>query len=265
MLTQVNNLRLDRQQILALRQMCHLSKNMFNVGLYNVRQYFFQERKHLRYEGNYHHSKENENYKLLPTDIAQQTLKITGRIKCSRRFRTQPLVDRSFKSFFGLLKLNKSGGYQEKVRLPNYLPKNGHFLLVIPVRKRDWEKLPGKNWLFTVPMSRQFKKEYGAVQFTVPERLRSKTVKEIRILPKYKAKYFDVCYCYEDEPETKVEKTREILGIDLGLDNFATCVTTTRIESHLLLTAKLLNLIIIFTISATPNFIPSKTCKASKP
>ncbi|NEO07453.1 MAG: transposase [Moorea sp. SIO3I8] len=94
--------------------MCHLSKNMFNVGLYNVRQYFFQERKHLRYESNYYHSKENENYKLLPTDIAQQTLKI---------------VDISFKSFFGLIKLKSSGGYQEKVRIPNYLPKDGHFIL----------------------------------------------------------------------------------------------------------------------------------------
>lgn len=130
---------------------------MFNVGLYNVRQYFFQECKHLRYEGNYHHSKENENYKLLPTDIAQQTLKI---------------VDRSFKFFFGLLKLNKTGGYQEKVRLPNYLPKNGHFLLVIPVRKRDWKKLPGKNWLFTVPMSRQFKKEFGGFRGCLAQPLR---------------------------------------------------------------------------------------------
>ncbi|AOY82078.1 transposase [Moorena producens JHB] len=212
MLTQVNNLRLDRQQMLALRQMCHLSKNMFNVGLYNVRQYFFQERKHLRYESNYHHSKENENYKLLPTDIAQQTLKI---------------VDRYFKSFFGLLKSKAKVGYKKKARLPGYLPKDGHFILVIPVRKRDWDKLPGKNWLFTVPMSRQLKKEYGVVQFTIPERLRSKTVKEIRILPKYKTRYFDVGYCYEDDSETEVEKTDEILGIDLGIDNFATCVSTT--------------------------------------
>ncbi|NEO23416.1 MAG: IS200/IS605 family element transposase accessory protein TnpB [Moorea sp. SIO4A1] len=213
MLTQVNNLRLDEQQILALKQMCHLSKNMFNVGLYNVRQYFFQERKHLRYERNYYHSKENDNYKLLPTDIAQQTLKI---------------VDRSFKSFFGLLKLKSSGGYQEKIRLPQYLPKDGHFLLVIPIRKRDWEKLPGKDWLFTVPMSCKFKREHGAVQFAVPERLRTKTVKEIRIIPKYGARYFDVCYCYEDESEEQVEQTGEILGIDLGLENFATCVSTTQ-------------------------------------
>ncbi|WP_293041370.1 transposase [Moorena sp. SIO1F2] len=213
MLTQVNNLRLDEQQILALKQMCHLSKNMFNVGLYNVRQYFFQERKHLRYESNYYHSQENDNYKLLPTDIAQQTLKI---------------VDRSFKSFFGLLKLKSSGGYQEKIRLPQYLPKDGHFLLVIPIRKRDWEKLPGKDWLFTVPMSCKFKREHGAVQFAVPERLRTKTVKEIRIIPKYGARYFDVCYCYEDESEEQVEQTGEILGIDLGLENFATCVSTTQ-------------------------------------
>ncbi|EGJ34649.1 MULTISPECIES: hypothetical protein [Moorena] len=118
MLTQVNNLRLDKQQSDALRQMCHLSKNMFNVGLYNVRQYFFQERKHLRYESNYHHSKDNENYKLLPTDIAQQTLKI---------------VDRSFKSFFGLIKLKSKVGYQKKVKIPNYLPKDGYFILVIPI------------------------------------------------------------------------------------------------------------------------------------
>ncbi|NEO94790.1 MAG: IS200/IS605 family element transposase accessory protein TnpB [Moorea sp. SIO3G5] len=213
MLTQVNNLRLDKQQSDALRRMCHLSKNMFNVGLYNVRQYFFQERKHLRYESNYHYSKENENYKLLPTDIAQQTLKV---------------VDRSFKSFFGLIKLKSKVGYQEKVRIPGYLPKEGHFILIIPIRKRDWEKMSTKNWVFTVPMSRKFKKEYGAVQFIIPERLRSKTVKEIRILPKYKARYFDVCYCYEDEPLAQVEQTGEVLGIDLGLDNFATCVSTTK-------------------------------------
>ncbi len=213
MLTQVNNLRLNKQQILALRHMCHLSKNMFNVGLYNVRQYFFQERKHLRYESNYHHSKENENYKLLPTDIAQQTLKI---------------VDRSFKYFFGLIKLKSKVGYHKKVKIPDYLPKDGHFILIIPVRKRDWNTMAVKDWVFTVPMSRQFKKEYGAVQFVIPERLRSKTVKEIRIIPKYRARYFDVCYCYENESETQVEQTGDILGIDLGLDNFATCVSSTQ-------------------------------------
>ena len=45
-----------------LRELCPLNKNLFNVGLYNVQQYFFQERKYLSYESNYHLSKSNENY-----------------------------------------------------------------------------------------------------------------------------------------------------------------------------------------------------------
>jgi len=210
-LSQTNRLRLDKQQTDALRQMCHLSKNMFNVGLYNVRQHFFQERKYLSYEGNYHHAKENENYKDLPTDIAQQTLKI---------------VDRSFKSFFKLLQLKQVGGYQAKVQIPAYLPKDGHFLLVIPIRSRDWARLPGKGWVFIVPMSRAFRRQHGTVSFSVPERLRDKVVKEIRILPKLGARYFDVAYVYEAPEVEKVERSEEMLGIDLGLDNFATCVSS---------------------------------------
>lgn len=211
-LNQTNRLRLDKQQSDALKQMCHLSKNMFNVGLYNVRQYFFQERKYLRYEGNYHYAKENENYKALPTDIAQQTLKI---------------VDRSFRSFFKLLQLKLSGGHQAKVSIPGYLPKDGHFMLAIPMRSRDWNMLPGKDWVFNIPMSRPFRRQWGVVPIAIPERLRDKVVKEIRILPKMGARYFDVSYVYEAGDETQVEQTGEMLGIDLGLDNFATCVSST--------------------------------------
>jgi len=213
LLNQTNRLRLDKQQSDALRQMCHLSKNMFNVGLYNVRQYFFQERKYLRYEGNYHYAKENENYKELPTDIAQQTLKI---------------ADRSFRSFFKLLQLKQAGGYQTKVSIPGYLPKDGYFLLTIPIRPRDWAKLPGKDWVFNIPMSRPFRRQWGVVTITIPERLRDKVLKEIRILPKLGARYFDVSYVYEVEEETQVKQMGEVLGIDLGLDNFATCVSSTR-------------------------------------
>ncbi len=184
---------------------------MFNVGLYNVRQYFFQERKYLRYEGNYHVSKENENYKLLATDIAQQTLKV---------------VDRSFRSFFNLLKAKRTGSYEAKVRLPGYLPKDDYFLLIIPMRPRDWDKISKRKWLFNIPMSREFRSQYSSVSIQIPERLRSKTVKEIRILPKLGGKCFDVSYVYESGIEPQVEKTGEILGIDLGLDNLTACVSS---------------------------------------
>lgn len=53
-LTQKNQVReLNKSEFLALKELCRLSKNLYNVGLYTVRQYFFQEHKHLRYESNY--------------------------------------------------------------------------------------------------------------------------------------------------------------------------------------------------------------------
>src|SRR3712207_5821702 len=68
-LTQKNQIReLNKSEFVAVRELCRLSKNLYNVGLYTVRQYFFQERKHLRYESAYHLCKTNENYKFLNTD-----------------------------------------------------------------------------------------------------------------------------------------------------------------------------------------------------
>jgi IS605 OrfB family transposase len=212
LLNQTNRLKLSSTETDALKQLCHLSKNMFNVGLFNVRQYFFQERRYLRYEGNYHHSKENENYELLATDIAQQTLKV---------------VDRSFRSFFRLLQLKQRGEYTAKVNMPHYLPKDGHFLLIIPVRPRDLARIGKKDWMFSIPMSRSFRREHGEVSFSIPERLRKKTIKEIRILPKLGARIFDVSYVYEAGVEEQVEQTGEMLGIDFGLNNLATCVSST--------------------------------------
>ncbi|MCL1463631.1 hypothetical protein LAY41_04170 [Argonema galeatum A003/A1] len=102
-LTQKNQIRgLKSSEFESLRQLCRLSKNLYNVGLYTVKQYYFQEQKDLRYESNYHYCKSNENYQMLNTDIAQQTLKV---------------VDRTFRSFYGLITAVKSGTYSNnKVR-----------------------------------------------------------------------------------------------------------------------------------------------------
>ena len=210
LLTFTNRLKLNRAEDDALKALCRLSKNLFNVGLYNVRQYFFQQRKFLRYESSYHYAKPNENYILLSTDIGQQTLKV---------------VDRAFRGFFNLIKLKSAGQYDAKVRLPGYLPKNGFFPLIIPVRARDWKQLKDKNWQFKIPMSRPFQSSFGTVRLTVPTQIRDKVVKEIRILPKHQARFFDVAYVYETEVE-KHPVGNDTLAIDLGVNNLATCIGT---------------------------------------
>ena len=97
---------LSKKEYLALRELCSLAKNMYNVALYNIRQHFFNTGKYLNYYDNYHLAKENENYKLLNSNMAQQIIKE---------------ADGSFKSFFELLKLKKAGKYDAKVKIPKYL------------------------------------------------------------------------------------------------------------------------------------------------
>ena len=97
---------LSKQQYQVLKELCQYSNNLYNVALYNIRQYFFNEKKFLTYESNYHECKKNENYALLQAGIAQQTLKV---------------ADRSFKSFFNLLKKCKTGDYRyHDVKITHY-------------------------------------------------------------------------------------------------------------------------------------------------
>jgi putative transposase len=201
--TQKNQLRqLSKQEFNALLALTRLSKNLFNVALYECRQYFFTERKRLTYESNYHICKSNENYRLLNTDIAQQTMKI---------------VDRSMRSFLGLLKAISIGRCEQKPQLPKYLPKFGYFPLIIPrIRLLDG--------YFAVPMSREFKQEYGSVKIQLPERLLKRKIKEVRIHPKYSGRWFEIEYIYEDEKiEASVDSSKAI-AIDLGVDNLCGCI-----------------------------------------
>ena len=71
--------RLSKKDYLKLKMLCLVSNNLYNVALYHVRQHFFTERHYLRYEANYHVTKDNENYKLLHAHAAQQTMKIVDR------------------------------------------------------------------------------------------------------------------------------------------------------------------------------------------
>ncbi len=205
--TQKNQLRnLTKQEYTVLKELCKLSKNLYNSTLYAVRQYYFTEKRYLRYESAYHACKENENYQLLNTDIAQQTMKV---------------VDRNFKSFFALISKAKDGNYRfSDIRLPHYLPKDGHFMLIIP-------RFKVKDGFFSVPMSNVFKRELGEVKLPFPERLNDKQVKEIRIFPKHGCKFFDIEFVYVQEKESLNLNPNNVLAIDLGLDNLATCITST--------------------------------------
>ena len=197
---------LSKDEYKSIKELSHIAKSLTNEAIYNCRQYYFNEGLYLNYEKNYTLLKNSDNYRLLNSNMAQQILKE---------------VDGSFKSFFGLLKLVKKGKYNFKdVKLPSYLDKNGFTTLVIGfIRIKDDTLL--------IPYSYLFASEHKRISIKIPTILKNKKIKEIRIIPKLKARYFEIQYVYESKIEKLNLNKENALGIDLGIDNLCTCVTNT--------------------------------------
>ena len=167
--------KLSKYEYDTLLELCRYAKNLFNEGLYNCRQYYFNEGEYLNYEKNYHLLKESENYKMLNSNLAQQILKE---------------VDGSFQAFFGLLKLARKGRY-------SYRDINS------------------------------FRKTHKKIEITIPPVLLDKKVKEIRIIPKSDGRFFEIQYTYEAGSDIREElDINKAISIDVGINNFATCVTS---------------------------------------
>ena len=170
-----------------------LTNNLYNVALYNVRQCYFQNKTYLNYYGNYPLCKENENYKSLPSQAAQQTIK---------------QVDNAFKAFFQANKDYKKhpDKYNGKPKIPKYKEKGGKFTVTIPAQtvylKEEYLQFPKTD----------FKLFLGKLKF-------SKVI-EVKIKPYHK--YYEIYITYETEEKEHVGTNENYIGIDIGVNNFIT-------------------------------------------
>lgn len=176
-------------------RLCFQSKNIYNQGLYNVRQHYFNNKEYLNYYGNYDLAKTQECYNYLPKKVFTQTLR---------------LVDRNFKSFFALLK-NK----EVKNRIPKYLDKeNGRCVATFPrqaIGLREFKKT-GKLRLSQTEI-------YIATKLTDFNKL-----KEVRVVPRTNSYVIEVVY----EVQEKQDKSNNrVASIDLGLNNLSTLTFNT--------------------------------------
>ena len=181
-----------------LQQICKLSKNLYNVALYNIRQYFFENNKFLSafQLDAVLRKKEDIDYNALPQKVSQQTLK---------------LVEQNFKSFFGLLKLKNKGKYKEKVKIPKYLDKNGEFVTVYTNQA----------------VSKKALKE-GFIQLSkssVKIKTNVKDVQQVRLIPK--GNHIVVEVLYKAEEKEILENNNRFCSIDLGVNNLATIGSNT--------------------------------------
>lgn len=185
--------------------LCFLSKNMYNVGLYSVRQYFFNTEEYLNYNDNYHATKDTIDYKQLPTRVSKQTLK---------------LVDKNFKSFFSLLKLKSKGKYDKPINIPKYLHKvNGRYIA-------RYEKGALNKKHFNDGLIR-----LSATNIYINTQVKKwEDIVEVRIIPKNGYYVIEVVYKVEPKP---LKNKGIIASIDLGLNNLATIVYSDGSTPHI--------------------------------
>lgn len=167
--------------------LCFQSKNVYNQALYNVRQYYFENKKYLSFESNYHVIKKQECYNYLPTRTSIQILR---------------LVDKNFKSFFKLLKNPKV-----KCKIPKYLDKvDGRFLAVYVKQSLSLKefKKTGKLHLSKTNIFINTKiKDFNSIAL-------------VRIVPRINHYVLEVVYKALEKP---YKSSNVKASIDLGLNN----------------------------------------------
>ena len=175
-----------------LKNLCRLSKNLYNATLYEIRQHFFENKKYLSYPLIDKKFKETKNidYKSLPAQTAQQTMRV---------------VDSSFRSFFKLLNMKNKGLYNKSINIPHYLKKDGYFILIYTGQQLGKKLLNG---IIRLPLSN--------IEF----HSNKKNIKQVRFIPSNNYIIMEVIYEVK-ELEIK-ENNNRYCGIDLGLNNLAT-------------------------------------------
>ena len=207
-LVQKNHIRgLTAKDYQMLRFITKSTKNLYNYALYVVKQEYEKTGYYLNYFDTWKLLKGSDQFLKLPYDVAQHTLK---------------LLDKNYKSFFKLLKLKQQGKYKVDIRPPNFIKRDEYFLVIFT--KNHFKILDNQIRLsLGRHATRELKQQY--VFIPLPSHIPQK-FNQIRLLPFYKANYFEIEFIYELETNTVDLDYTQYLSIDLGLNNFATCYST---------------------------------------
>lgn len=171
-----------------------LGKNLYNATLFYQRASFFKKDFQNYYAVNRVFTHENQmDYRALPAKVSKQV---------------QMLVDKSFKSYFALVKKKVKGEYDSSVRIPHYLHKTkGRCTLPYP---KDALSL----------------KEEGMVKFSktgieIKTKVEKERIQGARIVPK--GNHFVIEILYKKPKKQLVSDTiQKVAFIDPGLNNLMT-------------------------------------------
>ena len=176
-------------------EICHLSKNLYNYVNYILRQSFLTT-KNLPSENEINTllAKDNQqDFRALPSNVSQQTVK---------------LVFKAWRSFFMALKSYKKdkSKFKNNSKIPKYKSKNGLYICA-----------------FTYNSARLKDNKINFVKNILkPIKTNVSRLKQVRVIPN--SSCFIVEIVYEKDVKETLKTSGSIASIDLGLNNFITCI-----------------------------------------
>jgi putative transposase len=182
-----------------LDELCFKSKNLYNAGLYEVRQAFFQNQSgYLNYNAlqKKFQTEKQKDYCALPAKVSQQILMI---------------LDRNFKSFFEALKVFKvnPSKFLARPKIPGYKDKiKGRNLLIYTLQAL------GK------PLLKQGMIRFSGTDIAIPTKVPFNQIQQVRVIPN--ATCYTIEVIYKVAEQTQRPFNNRIASIDIGLNNLAT-------------------------------------------
>ena len=175
-----------------IKELCHLSKNLYNASLYDVRQYYFETKSYRTWQSQAPIFTKNNNsdYYALQSHLAQQVLMQVGR---------------QFLGFFN----NKSN---KNKRIPKYKDKNGYNVITFPK--------------ITISKQIDFDEDKQIYTYTLCKRsynLKIKSIKHnVKMVKFVYDEVNDLIKCFKiyevEAPKLKKDNSR-YFSIDPGLNN----------------------------------------------
>ncbi|MGB5633349.1 MAG: transposase [Waterburya sp.] len=176
-----------------------LSKNLYNCGIYQCRQAFFNNKPVPNFNQLYHLLKTGVDYKALPAKVSQLVIK---------------QVTKSFKSYFAAIKAYQkdSSKFLGKPKLPRYKHKTqGRNILTY-----NYQAVSKKS------LSKGLVQPSGT-NLSIPTK--QSKIDEVRIIPKGGSYVIEMVYEIEEAQLLENKEHNRVAGIDIGINNLA-CVTS---------------------------------------
>lgn len=176
-------------------EMCYKSKNLYNYALYIIKQEYYKTHNYISYNTMNYNMKSEQCYKDVMSQPANSVLRV---------------LDKNWKSFFkGLEQYNKyPNKFLGRPRPPKYLKKNGRFNWMIPNNTVRIENNNDLHFLMRKLNDYPWKcRNLGRLI-------------QVRFVPKGTCYVMEIVY--EVEKEVDLKEIKNVIGIDVGVNNLVT-------------------------------------------